>query len=715
MTGIVPVGVSPSRHSHRQYVPAGPTAGFVRRAFGAALVVAVCVGHTHVVSAQPVASLFVDVPRAAAVRVTVRPEHVRSRRMSIRTDLLAAALAPGANAQAPFVLNLFPDVVLTLVRERLESDARGYTTWVGSTPGEPDSVASLTWNGRTLVGGVVARGVAFDLETVVDGVVSVSQRASTALPVELTPVTPAPADRAQLASPSLSVTAGDAATAQIDVLVLYTPAARLKAGGDTLIQSQLANAVAVTNTAFQRSGVNAVLRAVGVQELAHAESIDLGGDLSAISLGGQLSTTVEAARNAAGADLVTLVTGRASSSSGCGLAWMGPSSSAAYSVTEQACLYAGQWSFSHELGHNFGADHAPGDSSAAGVPYARGYRDGSVRTLMAYAVYGSPSRVLNYSSATVLEPAAGGLPTGNSLQNNARRLSETVAWVSAYRGTTGGAGPPSAPTGLAANASGPVVTLSWLAAPGATSYLVQGGVAPGDSSAFSFTESGVSLVGSLPPGTYSWRVHAQNSSGTGAPSAESSVTVLPSATVPPSAPTAFVASVVGSTVSLSWSPTLAGGPVSSFELEGGPSPGSSAFGRLAVAQSPLVVPNVSSGTFYLRVRALGPGGASAPSPDAVVRVGASASCIGPGISALTSAVTGGAVTLDWTTPSGTGPFAYTLAVGRSAGASNLGVYPMGAVRAVSATPPRGTYFVRVVASNTCGVGAASPDVVVVIP
>ena len=83
--------------------------------------------------------------------------------------------------------------------------------------------------------------------------------------------------------------------------------------------------------------------------------------------------------------------------------------------------------------------------------YARAYREGPIRTLMAYALPGSPPRLLNFSSAIVREPAVIGLPTGNSLQDNARQIREAADLVAGFRGQ---ARLPGTPTGLGAVITG---------------------------------------------------------------------------------------------------------------------------------------------------------------------------------------------------------------------------------------------------------------------
>ena len=588
----------------------------------AGLVLALVLTTADRVHGQVVPSLFVEPARAQDARIAQQAGVVRARRVALRTDLLAAALVATPSPRAPFLLNLFDDVVLTIDRERLERDGRGHASWVGAVAGDATSTASFTWNGGTLVGGVVTGGVAYDRATAADGAVSVRERTPLTGVRELPPRVPsAGATRLAARDPMLTAHA-----AVIDVLVAYTAAARVQAGGSAQMAAAIANALAVTNTAFQRSGVNAVIREVGVIEGSYAEATTpfdpILSDLDAISPGGVVSNAVEAARAASGADLVALITGRTGPSI-CGVAWLGPAPVAAYSVTEQVCMAAGQWSFSHELGHNFGANHAPGDGGAPPptVPYAQGYRAGAVRTLMAYADPGFYyPRILNFSSGTVREPMPAGLPTGSSLQDNAQRLNETAATVAGYR---------TAPSPM------------------------------------------------------------------------------------PPTPGAFAASVSGTTVTLSWTPASVGGAVSSFEVEVGPTRGSAAYGRVALTHSPATFPNVPVGTYYMRLRSLGPTGTSAPSSE--VEAVVSATCAAPGLPSLSAVVSAGGVTIAWSAPGGSAPPSYYLGVGSASGTDDLGIFPMGAATTVSAAPPPGTYYVRVAAVNACGVGPVSSVVAVTVP
>ena len=116
------------------------------------------------------------------------------------------------------------------------------------------------------------------------------------------------------------------------------------------------------------------------------------------------------------------------------------------------------------------------------------------------------------------------------------------------------------------------------------------------------------------------------------------------------------------------------------------------------------------GTYHVRLRALNACGASVPSAEVIVTVGGG--CIAPAAPQdLVASVSGQAVSVTWSPPpTGSAPFIYTLFAGSSSGASNLGTVPLGMATSIQAAVPPGTYFVRVVATNACGVSPASNEV-----
>lgn len=567
-------------------------------------------------SAQGPAPLFeASAVRGASVAVT-SPLVRRARRVSARADLLAAALSRTTAPDAPLLLNLFDDVSLSVRRVRIDDATASHRTWIGVSGDGDDVVAALTIGPGGLSGGVVAHGVSYALEATGANELVVSERATEATPREL------PAQLAFSVTRDTTPRVGAlpaGAPPRIDLLVLYTPAARLRAGGLSAIEASLANAVAVTNTAFQRSGVDASLFTAAVRELPYVESTNgIADDLTALAAGGSMFTLVESMRTAAGADLVALVVGRNRPTAGCGVAYLGPSPAASASVTEEACLFAGQWSFSHEIGHNFGADHAAGDPVVSPVPYARGYRDSTIRTLMAYAAQGTPMRSLNYSSSTVREPALTGGPTGNSLQDNARRLTETAATIAAY--TTAGS-PPGTPGALTATVLGGTVVLTWVPPSGGsavTGYRFDAGLTPGAASfgPFFATTPGLTFD-SVRPGRYYARVRSVGPGGESAPTSDVAVDVTTACAVP--GPATISATTSPGTAMLRWFAPPGNGPTS-YDVGIGSAPGLLDLGVFSVGTLTAATVPATPGRYVVRVRGANVCGAGAPSAELLVVV-----------------------------------------------------------------------------------------------
>lgn len=82
----------------------------------------------------------------------------------------------------------------------------------------------------------------------------------------------------------------------------------------------------------------------------------------------------------------------------------------------------------------------------------------------------------------------------------------------------------------------------------------------------------------------------------------------------------------------------------------------------------------------------------------------------PGAPRLAPAVvTGQRVTLSWTAGPGGAPQNYVLVVGTSAGASNVGSFPVGTATTITADSPIvGTLYIRLMAQNSAGTAVSNP-------
>jgi hypothetical protein len=180
------------------------------------------------------------------------------------------------------------------------------------------------------------------------------------------------------------------------------------------------------------------------------------------------------------------------------------------------------------------------------------------------------------------------------------------------------------------------------------------------------------------------------------------------------APGNLRSTVTQSTVRLEWEPTAG---ATSFQVEAG---SATLLKDLAVfntgsAGLVLVVTNVPSGVYYVRVRGVGPDGIAGPaSNEIVVRVG---TCAGPPGApvGLNAQVSGNLVTLSWAA-AGEAAASYIIEAGSASGLSNIVVFDSGsAVPGLSATAPNGIYYVRVRGRNACGTGSASNELTIDVP
>jgi len=260
----------------------------------------------------------------------------------------------------------------------------------------------------------------------------------------------------------------------IDVMVLYTPAARNGAGGTTQMNTLIALGIAETNQGYANSGITQRVRLVHAAEVQYTESASLDTDL------GRLRSTndghidnAHTLRDTYRADIVSLWV---NSGNYCGIAYLltdlsSDFSSRAFNVVSRTCA-TGYYSFAHEMGHNMGATHDVANSGGPGLfSYSYGYQQKNaqpyLRTLMAYACSGGlDCQRVNYWSNP--NGTYNGMATGVSTTNNMLGLNNVRNTAANWRQAAGGGltiNPSSASVGP--NASAELITVT---APAGTSW-----------------------------------------------------------------------------------------------------------------------------------------------------------------------------------------------------------------------------------------------------
>ena len=147
----------------------------------------------------------------------------------------------------------------------------------------------------------------------------------------------------------------------IDVMVLYTGAAKTAYGGASQSNSFITTAITNFNVALANGGVsNVTINLVYSGEIAYTESGNISTDLSRLRTASDgYMDDVQNLRALYGADLINLIT--ATPTNTCGLGYLNTSSTnysntAAYSVTISGCVVS-NYSLAHEMGHNMGLRH----------------------------------------------------------------------------------------------------------------------------------------------------------------------------------------------------------------------------------------------------------------------------------------------------------------------------------------------------------------------
>jgi len=387
-------------------------------------------------------------------------KHKKNRSVNVHTDLLWSD---------SLTLNLFDDVVVTAVRDRMIDNVKGNSTWIGHVEGEQDSEVFLTLHGNTMSGTVQIGDKTYEIEPKGNNQHDITQvdpdknpKHSHSQTIEDLLATGAQIDTSATTQP-ISAIAATAGTI-IDLMVVYTPQARTNAGGVAGIETKIVNAVAMANQAYLNSKIDMQLNLVHMAEVSYSETGDMLASLKALAgtTDGNMDT-VHNWRDTYGADQVALVSAEANY---CGIAYLTtpPLAAAAFSVVHDDSRYAclSDQTLAHELGHNQGDQHNIEDSSSQGAySYSYGYRlcqTGGFRTVMSYTCTGG-TRVSYFSNPNV--SLSNGVVTGSPAANNALSMTNTKASIAAFR-STAVTSVPNAPGNLSAVAlSSSQITLSW--------------------------------------------------------------------------------------------------------------------------------------------------------------------------------------------------------------------------------------------------------------
>ena len=389
---------------------------------------------------------------------------------AVRGSGIAGALNPAALGTPRLRLALPDGRVLVAIRQRIVEDAPGgQQSWIGTFVEMPGSLAVLS-KARSVTTGFITYGAeTFEIMPTKGGRHMIYEIDSSWLP-DGEPVL-LPDDLAGNAEATVTYDTNSTDTGDRfvhDLLVVYTPASRMRYG-QAALESKVLAAVAAANQAYLNSIVRITLNLVGLQEVDYTEASSIVDSLSHLrNPSDGILDDVHVLRDLLGADVVSLV----SEDVGCGLAYlMSPESSAfasyAFSVVYSGCL--SQHSLAHELGHNQGNMHDRANGAGAGVfEYSYGLRrcmtDGTgFRTVMSSNCVGA-SRVTQFSNPDV---TYNGWPTGISYESdpagsadNARSMNETADTVAVFRSISSSA--PAAPSSLRASAlSADAALLTW--------------------------------------------------------------------------------------------------------------------------------------------------------------------------------------------------------------------------------------------------------------
>lgn len=448
---------------------------------------------------------------------------------------------------------------------KIEKRAAKDLSWFGKLSGVTEGLNDviLSQKGGILSGLIYTPEALYQISSE-DGVThTISEVDPSEAPTCKNAVLPAAATDGATTEQNTSITTQATTSAvPVDILVVYTAAARTAAGGAAAMASQIQLAVDAANQAFTNSNVNVQLRLVHAAEVAYTETGSAFPDLQWV----QQSAEVAQLRNTYKADLVSFFVEQMNDAAGLGYV-MAQGNDQPYFEAYAFTVVKRQFASSHlvlahEIGHNFGCNHdienVPQDQISMQLyPYAFGYKvSGSFATVMAYANNCNNCRTVPYfSNANVLiNNVAAGIP---DQKENYRVINSTAALVSSFRA---GTSTPTTSCSVQANATVPASAVKGSSvsfAGSATASNCSGSNLYdwdfGDGTAHSNQQNPTHVYQTA--GTFTWKVTISNGSTSG--SRTGTITISAPAVAPASAITVTTPNggdnwTIGTTRTIRW-------------------------------------------------------------------------------------------------------------------------------------------------------------------
>ncbi len=336
-----------------------------------------------------------------------------------RTYARITAEAAPQTIQIPF----FDDAIFVVQINRTEPTSSGGIAYIGNVPDDPQSIVVLVINDGAVSINLAARGQRYEIHGSAESGFVARQKSAIDRPdhpptkldltgpkfFEVPSATTTKGSPQAGAKASLTTTPLAAATLAddgsiIDVMVVYTPAARLSQTPGTAAQmnANIDAQIALTNQVYANSLVVQRLRLVYKGEVNYNE-INMDVDLPRLEITNDgFMDEVHILRDLYAADLVSLW---GVYTDYCGLGSLMSTEAASFAsagfnvVASPACTGAGGYTFAHELGHNMGLRHdnfvdttanttvtPAGSTTPTTITYAHGYIDltNRFRTVMSY-------------------------------------------------------------------------------------------------------------------------------------------------------------------------------------------------------------------------------------------------------------------------------------------------------------------------------------------